>query len=120
MGILGLCGDMNVNFVKEYLSNVRWNLDNNQWQVSGMIDRVSNEHLKFDIRFLKDFPKDKKGKLIKFHARADKVLFENNKQWILIDTQELMKYIKKHKLKEVRLEELLPNVEWTIVLPKKS
>ena len=38
---------MNVKFVKEYLSNVTWNLDNNQWQVSGMIDRVSNEHLKY-------------------------------------------------------------------------
>ena len=43
---------MNIEFVNQYLSNIKWNLDNSQWQVSGIIDRISNEYLKFDISFL--------------------------------------------------------------------
>ena len=72
---------MNIKFVNQYLSNIKWNLDNSQWQVSGIIDRISNEYLKFDIRFLNDF-NDKKGKLINSKSKADKVLFEDDINWI--------------------------------------
>jgi hypothetical protein len=108
---------MNVQFVKEYLTNVEWN-NNNQWQVEGNIERLSNQHLKLDIRFLKDFT-NKKGKLINSKSDADKVLFEDDQNWILVDTQELIKYMKDHSLKEVKLEELIKSIEWNIILPKK-
>jgi len=107
---------MNIKFVKEYLTNVKWN-NNQTWQVEGLL-KQSNQYLKFDIQFLKDF-KNKKGKLINSKSKADKVLFEDDKNWILIDTQELVKYMKEHSLKEVKLEELIKNIDWNIVLPKK-
>jgi hypothetical protein len=109
---------MNIEFVKQYLSNIKWDLDNSQWQVSGIIDRISNEYLKFDIRFLNDF-NDKKGKLINSQSKADKVLFEDDINWILVDTQELIKHMKEFNLKEVKLEELIKSIEWNIILPKK-
>ena len=109
---------MNIEFVKQYLSNIEWNLNNQQWQVLGIIDRISNEYLKFDIRFLSDFS-DKKGKLISSQSKADKVLFEDNKNWILVDTQELIKYMKAYDLKEINLEELIKDIDWNIILPKK-
>ena len=108
---------MNIGFVDQYLSNVKWN-DNDQWQVEGNIERLSNQYLKFDIRFLKDF-NDKKGKLINSKSKADKVLFEDDKNWILVDTQELIKHMKEHSLKEVKLEELIKTIDWNIILPKK-
>jgi hypothetical protein len=107
---------MNIKFVKEYLTNVKWN-NNKTWQVEGLLKK-SNQYLKFDIQFLKDF-KNKKGKLINSKSEADKVLFEDDKNWILVDTQELIKYMKEHSLKEVKLEELIKNIDWNIVLPKK-
>ena len=108
---------MNIKFVKQYLTNVKWN--NNQiWQVEGNIKRLSNQYLKFDIRFLKDF-NDKKGKLINSKNQADKVLFEDDKNWILVDTQELIKYMRISDLKQINLEQLLSNIDWNIVLPKK-
>ena len=107
---------MNIKFVKEYLTNVKW-IDNNQWQVEGLLEQ-SNQYYKFDIRFLNDF-NDKKGKLISSTSKADKVLFEDDKNWILVDTQELVKYMKEHDLKEVKLEELIKAIDWNIVLPKK-
>jgi len=109
---------MNIKFVEEYLKNVEWNIENNQWQVSGILDRISNEYLKFDIRFLNDF-NDKKGKLINSKSQADKVLFEDDENWILVDTQELIKHMKEFNLKEVKLEELIKSIEWNIILPKK-
>ena len=108
---------MNIKFVKEYLTNVKWN-NNNQWQVEGNIKRLSNQYLKFDIRFLNDF-NDKKGKLINSKSKADKVLFEDDKNWILVDTQELIKHMKAYGLKEIKLEELIKNIDWNIILPKK-
>jgi len=108
---------LNIKFVEQYLLNVKWN-DNDQWQVEGNIERLSNQYLKFDIRFLSDF-KDKKGKLINSKSQADKVLFEDDKNWILVDTQELIKHMKEFNLKEVKLEELINNIDWNIILPKK-
>ena len=109
---------MNIKFVEEYLKKVEWNIENNQWQVSGILDRISNEYLKFDIRFLNDF-NDKKGKLINSKSQADKVLFEDDENWILVDTQEFIKYMKISDLKQINLEQLLSNIDWNIILPKK-
>ena len=108
---------MNIKFVKKYLLNVKWN-DNEDWQVEGIIERLSNQYLKFDIRNLIDFI-DKKGKLINSKSKSDKVLFEDDNNWILVDTQELIKHMKDHSLKEVKLEELISKLEWNIILPKK-
>jgi hypothetical protein len=109
---------MNIKFVNEYLSNVKWS-DSKDWQVEGNVEKKSNQYYKFDIRYLNDFPKDKKGKLINSKSKADKVLFEDNKNWILIDTKEFIQYMKKHSLKEIKLEELINIIDWNMVLPKK-
>jgi hypothetical protein len=107
---------LNIRFVNECLTNVSWN-EGNGYQVEGLLKK-SNQYLKFDIRFLSDF-KDKKGKLIDSKSQADKVLFEDDKNWILVDTQELIKHMKQHSLKEVKLEELIKSIDWNIILPKK-
>jgi hypothetical protein len=104
-------------FVKQYLSNINWSKDNNDFQVEGLLKKT-NQYLKFDIRFLKDF-NNKKGKLINSKSKADKILFEDDKNWILVDTQELIKYMKKCSLKEIKLEELIKNIDWNIILTKK-
>ena len=109
---------MIIDFVNQYLNSIIWNKNNNQWQVEGNIKKLSNQYYKFDIRFLSDF-NDKKGKLIDSKSQADKVLFEDDKNWILVDTQELIKHMKQHSLKEVKLEELIKNIDWNIILPKK-
>jgi len=108
---------MNIKFVNEYLSNVKWT-NNKHWQVEGTITKLSNQYFKFDISFLKDFS-DKKGKIINSKSTSDKVLFEDDKNWILVDTQELIKYMKTYRLKEIKLEELIKKIDWNILLPKK-
>jgi hypothetical protein len=106
------------DFVKQYLSNINWCENNNDWQVAGNINKLSNQYYKFDIRFLNKF-NNKQGKLINSKSKADKVLFEDDTNWILVDTQELIKHMKDHNLKEIKLEELIKNIDWNITLPKK-
>lgn len=107
---------MNVKFVNECLINITWH-ENNSYQVEGLL-KQSNQYYKFDIQFLKDFD-NKKGKLISSTSKADKILFEDDKNWILVDTQELIKHMKQSNLKEIKLEELIKNIDWNIILPKK-
>ena len=108
---------MNINFVNKCLINVSWH-ENSSYQVEGLL-KQSNQYYKFDIRYLNDFPENKKGKLINSKSQADKVLFEDDKHWILVDTQELIKYMKISDLKQINLEQLLSNIDWNIILPKK-
>jgi hypothetical protein len=107
---------MNIKFVDQYILNVKWH-ENNSYQVEGLL-KDSNQYYKFDIRFLNDF-NDKKGKLINSQSKADKVLFEDDVNWILVDTQELIKHMKINNVKEVKLEELINTIDWNILLPKK-
>jgi hypothetical protein len=107
---------MNIKFVNECLLNIKW-CENNSYQVEGLL-KDSNQYYKFDIRFLSDF-NDKKGKIINSQSEADKVLFEDNNNWILVDTQELIKHMKQSNLKEIKLEELIKSIDWNIILPKK-
>ena len=108
---------MNLKFVDECLLETKWH-ENNNYQVEGLLKK-SNQYYKFDVRYLSDFPEDKVGKLINSESKADKVLFEDDKNWILIDTQELVKYMKAYDLKEIKLEELIKNIDWNIIIPKK-
>jgi hypothetical protein len=108
---------MNINFVNKCLINVSWH-ENSSYQVEGLL-KQSNQYYKFDIRYLNDFSENKKGKLINSKSQADKVLFEDDKHWILVDTQELIKYMKISNLKQINLEQLLSNIDWNIILPKK-
>jgi len=104
-------------FVNKYLTNVKW-CKNQNYQVEGLLNN-SNKYYKFDIRYLNDFPQNKTGKLIDSDSTADKVLFEDDKNWILIDVEEFVKYMIKHNLREIKVEELLLNIDWNIILPKK-
>jgi hypothetical protein len=107
---------MNIKFVNNCLKNAIWH-ENNSYQVEGLL-KQSNQYLKFDIRFLNDF-NDKRGKLINSKSKADKILFEDDKNWILVDTQELIKHMKTCNLKEIKLEELIKSIDWNIIIPKK-
>jgi len=108
---------VNINFVNQCLSNTTWS-NEDAYQVEGLL-KQSNQYYKFDIRYLSDFPQDKIGKLIDPKSNSDKILFEEGNNWVLVDTQELIKYMKEHGLKEVKLEELIKNTEWNIIISKK-
>ena len=39
-------------------------------------------------------------------------------EYIVVDVEELHKYIKNNQLKDIHLQDLLSKLEWNIILPK--
>ena len=46
------------------------------------------------------------------------MVFDIKDQWIIVDLEELHKYLKQNNLKKVYLNELISNLDWNIILPK--
>ena len=80
------------------------------WDVEGVLH---NQKFKFDLRPLKNNAKGGS-----FKTKADKMVFDINNQFIIVDTEELHQYLKNNSIKVVQLEDLLSKLEWNIVLPK--
>ena len=106
-----------------HLHNIIWPTEtqknNEHWNVSGVLKKNSNQEFKFDVRPMFQMPNNQLGKKASTASKADKIVFETDEDWVIIDVMELNTYIKKHKLKIVQLEDLISKLEWNIILPKK-
>ncbi len=81
------------------------------WDVEGILH---NQKFKFDTR-----PIYNNIKIGSFKSKADKIVLDMKDKYIIIDTEELHQYIKKNKLKDLELNDLISKLEWTIFLTKK-
>ena len=80
------------------------------WDVEGVLH---NQKFKFDLRPLKNNIKGGS-----FKTKADKMVFDMEDQFIIVDTEELHQYLKDNNTKVVNLEQLISSLEWNIILPK--
>ena len=64
-------------------------------------------------------PNNQLGKKGTTASKADKIVFETDKDWVIIDVPELHEYVKKQSLKVVQFEDLLNRLEWNIHISKK-
>src|SRR5210317_145982 len=83
------------------------------WDVEGILKNRLNQKLKFDLRPLKD-----NVKIGSFKTKADKMVFDMPKEYIVIDVEELQNYIKTNKIKKVHLQKLIFELDWNIVIKK--
>ena len=89
------------------------------WNVSGILKKNSNQHFKFDVRAMFNMPDNQLGKKISTASKADKIVFETEDKWIIVDFNEFNDYIKKTSLSVFQFEDLLNNLEWNIIILKK-
>ena len=52
------------------------------------------------------------------NTKADKMVFENEKEWIMLDIKEIHEYLRKHKKRILYLEDLIAELEWSMRIPK--
>jgi len=88
------------------------------WHVEGIIKSKSNQKFKFNLSPIIKFKQDDYGKIGYFKSKADKIVFDFQNTWILIDTEELHKYIKENNKKDLYLDILLKELSWNIILNK--
>ena len=80
------------------------------WDVEGILH---NQKFKFDTRPIKN-----NIKIGSFKSKADKIVLDMKDKYIIIDTEELHQYVKKNKLKDLELNDLISKLDWNIILPK--
>ena len=53
-----------------------------------------------------------------FEFKADKMVYDADTRWIILDVREIHNYLRKHKTKIIYLDDLVEKLEWSIYLPK--
>ena len=105
-----------------HLNNILWPTEeqknNEHWNISGVLKKNSNQEFKFDVRPGFEMPDGQIGKKATTLSKADKIVFETNKEWVIIDIPELHDYVNKQSSKIIQFEDLLKKLEWNIFVLK--
>jgi hypothetical protein len=105
-----------------HLNNIIWPTETQknteQWNVSGVLKKNSNQQFKFDVRPMFQMPNNQLGKKGTTSSKADKIVFETDKEWVIIDVVELHDYVKKQSSKIIQFEDLLKKLEWNMYISK--
>lgn len=103
---------------KKLLKSKKYPKGNSSWHVEGILHKKTNQSYKFDLSPIQKFKDGSEGKVGSFKTKAEKMVFDFKKQWVILDIEELHEYIKKNKLKNILMEDLLENLTWNIVVNK--
>ena len=102
---------------EKLLTNIKYatqkQKDEELWDIEGMLSKYSNQILKFDLRPLVNNTKKGSSK-----TKADKMVFDINNEYIIVDVKELHQYIKNKKTNKVYLNNLIKELDWNIILNK--
>jgi hypothetical protein len=103
----------------KYLTAIEYPKEKTSWNIAGIL-KDKNAYYKYDVRDMFALPDGTPAQTGRTDTKADKMVLEMEDQWVILDLEELHKYIKQNKLKKVYLNDLISKLEWTIFIPKKS
>ncbi len=105
-----------INSFNTYLTDIRYPSRQQKakeiWDVEGRL-KNSNQIFKFDVR-----PLINNAKIGFFKTKADKMVFETVENWLIFDIEELHTFVKDKDIKEVKIETLLEELNWNMILSK--
>lgn len=104
---------------EKHLNSIEYPDKKSSWNIAGILKNKNSFH-KFDVRGVKKTSENKAYKTGRLNTEADKMVFELQDKWVILDIEELHEYIKENKLKDMDLQSLLSDLEWNIVLSKKA
>lgn len=113
---------MIIKFVQNNLKDITYasqqQKEEERWDVEGILHKRLNQKLKFDLSPIMHNNMGQQYKKGNIFSKSDKMVIEGLSQWIIVDTQELHEYIKKHKKSDIQLEDILKDFDWNIVVNK--
>jgi hypothetical protein len=101
----------------KHLTNIEYPKEKTSWNIAGMI-KGQNAFYRFDVRNmfkLSDGTPAQNGKL---NTKAQKMVLEADKEWLILDLEELHQHIRKEKKSKLYINDLIKHLEWTTFLPK--
>jgi len=87
------------------------------WDVKGRLKK-SNKVFRFEVKDMFNMDNGSQGRHGILFEKVDKKVFETDKQWVIIDADELHRYLVRNKILKVHLNDLIAKLEWTIFVPK--
>ena len=109
-----------VNIVEKfsrYLSQVEYPKEKTSWNIAGIL-KDKNAYYKYDVRDMFTLPDGTPAQKGRINTKADKMVLEMNDKWVILDLEELHKYIKNNKLNKVYLNDIISKLEWNIIINK--
>ena len=99
------------------LTAIEYPKEKTSWNIAGMI-KGSNAFYRFDVREMFEMPDGTPAQSGRLDTKAQKMVLEDEKQWLILDLEELHEYIRREKKTKVYINDLIDDLEWTIFLAK--
>jgi len=106
-----------LNRFSKNLTAIKYPKEKSTWNIGGII-KGQNAFYKFDVREMFILPDGKPAQSTNTKNKADKLVLEGEKEWLIIDFKELKNYVKKNKVTKVYVDDLIASLECTIILKK--
>ena len=101
------------------LTSIEYPKVKSSWNIAGIL-KNRNAFYKYDVRGMKMLASGEWAKSGTTKTKADKMVFELQRHWLIIDIKELHDYLKITKTRIVKLEELDRCLEWNIKVLRNS
>jgi hypothetical protein len=107
-----------VDRFSKYLTAIEYPKEKTSWNIAGIL-KSQNAFYKFDVRDMYQLPDGSPAQSGRTDSKADKLVLEMEDEWVILDLEEFNPFIKRNKIKLIKLNDLIPKLEWTIKLPKE-
>lgn len=101
----------------KHLTGIEYPKEKTSWNIAGMI-KGNNAFYRFDVREMFKMPNGTPAQSGRLDTKAQKMVLEGEKEWLILDLEELHEYIRREKKTEVYINDLISDLEWTIFLAK--
>ena len=107
-----------INRFSQHLTYVDYPKERTSWHISGILSKFSNQVHKYDVRGMRAEDNGHLSKTGSTQSKADKIVFETEKIWLIFDTEEFHRYLYDNKIKIIHLDEMVKNLNKIWVLSK--
>ena len=108
---------MIVDRFSKYLTAIEYPKEKTSWNIAGII-KGSNAFYRFDVREMFKMSDGTPAQSGRLDTKAQKMVLEGEKEWLILDLKELHQYIRRKKKMKVYVNDLISDLEWTIFLQK--